>query len=153
VLTFELTVTDPFGLEDTDSTTVTISVTLPELTILKSGSAEAMAGELITYTLVITNRGSVAASSLVITDALPSGASFVSASDDGSFVGDLVSWTVLSLGPGESLIRTFAVTATETITNARYGVSSAEGVSAEGKVAVVTEVKRAYRLYLALVTR
>jgi hypothetical protein len=45
-------------------------------------------------------------------------------------VGDLVSWMVPSLDPGDSLIRTFIITATETITNAYYRVSSVEGASA-----------------------
>ena len=112
-----------------------------------------MIGDLITYTLVTTNSAPIAASYLVITDALPTGANFIKASNNGLRVGNLVSWTVPSLGPGDSLIRTFTITAAETITNAYYRVSSVEGVSAEGQVAVVTKVKRVHGVYLPIVVR
>lgn len=146
-LTFTLTVTDPFGLSDVDRTNVTVA--LPQLAVAKSGPDEVVVGDLITYALVITNSAPVAASSLIITDALPTGATFVKASDEGVRAGDLVSWTVQGLEPGHRLIRTFSVTATETITNSHYRVSSEEGVSATGRVAVVTRVR--YRIYLPIV--
>jgi uncharacterized repeat protein (TIGR01451 family) len=148
LLTFELTVTDPFG-SDTDTTAVRVA--LPELAISKSGPAQVEAGDPILYTLVIKNNGFITASSLVIIDALPTGASFVEASHSGVLNGSLVSWTVPSLGPGAALSLTFTVTAAESVTNADYRVSCAEGVSAVGQVAVVTTVRRTYMLYLPVV--
>ena len=149
VLAFALTVTDTFGLTDSDTTGV--SVTLPELTISKSGPSAVVPDGPVTYTLMITNSAPVAASSLTITDTVPIGASFATASDGGTLVAGVVSWTVPSLGPGDWLSRTFTVYATETITNSIYGVSCAEGITATGSVSVVTRFMR--MIYLPVVFR
>ena len=149
MLTFSLTVTDPFGLTDTDTTGV--GVALPELSISKSGPSAVKAGTPVTYTLTITNSAPVAATSLVITDALPIGATFVTASDGGTLDAGIVSWTVPSLGPTDWLSRTFTVTATATITNSVYGISCDEGIAASGSVSVVTSFMRT--LYLPLILR
>lgn len=151
VLTFRLTVTDAFGLSDDDTTTVTVA--LPDLTIAKSGPDEVDAGEPITYTLVVTNSGPVVASFLVITDALPAGASLIGASDGGERVDGVISWVVPSLGALDWLTRTFTVTATETLTNASYAVACAEGVSGVGSVSVVTKVVSERKVYLPLVLK
>ncbi|MEA3342491.1 MAG: right-handed parallel beta-helix repeat-containing protein, partial [Chloroflexota bacterium] len=151
VYTFTLAVSDTYDLSDSDTTAVT--VTLPVIAIAKSGPDEVEVGEPITYTLIVTNSGSLAASSLVITDALPTGASFIAASDGGLLVGDVVSWTATSLGMMDRLTRTFTVTATETITNSDYRASCGEGVSAVGTVSVVTEVSSERKIYLPLVLR
>ncbi|NIV39503.1 MAG: DUF11 domain-containing protein, partial [Anaerolineae bacterium] len=82
MLTFDLTVTDIFGLTDSDTTGVGIA--MPELSISKSGPSAVKAGTPVTYTLTITNSAPVAATSIVITDALPIGATFVTASDGGT---------------------------------------------------------------------
>ncbi len=55
-----------------------------------------------------------------------------------------------SLAAGEWLQVQFAVTATQTITNADYRVSCAEGVSADGAQAVVTSFGNKIYLPLAL---
>jgi uncharacterized repeat protein (TIGR01451 family) len=149
VYTFSLTVTDPFGADDDDTTTVTI--TLPDLTITKSGPSAVEPGELITYTLVVTNNGTAAATSLVITDALPSGATFVAASDGGSLMGNTVFWSVPSLDAGGVVTLTLTITAPETVTNDDYRVSCAQGSSAIGTIAITTNVTD--NIYLPLVTR
>jgi chitinase len=149
VYSFTLTVTDTFGADDDDTTTVTI--TLPDLTIAKSGPVVVAPGNPITYTLVVANNGSAAATSLVITDTLPSGASYVAASDSGSLNGNTVSWTVPTLEAGQALTRTLTVTATAAITNDDYGVTCAEGFSAMGIVSVTTEA--VYKVYVPLVMR
>jgi uncharacterized repeat protein (TIGR01451 family) len=146
---FALTITDTYGLADSDTTTVTIS--LPDLSIAKSGPGEVEPGELITYTLVVANNGSAAATTLVITDVLPSGATFVAASDGGSLVGGTVTWAVPNLEAGQVVTRTFTVTARATITNSEYGVTCAEGIGATGSTPVTTEVK--YKVFLPLVVR
>jgi uncharacterized repeat protein (TIGR01451 family) len=153
VLTFSLTVTDTLGAASSDTTAVVVTIIPPALTLAKSGPAQARAGEFITYTLVVSNSAAVGASSLVITDALPAGATFVSASSGGLRVSNVVSWTVSGLGPMEQLMRTFAVTATATITNAHYRVSCAEGISVTGNVSVVTQANGGHPVYLPLVIR
>ncbi len=100
------------------------------------------AGEPITYTLTVTNSGSLAATNLVITDALPAGARYVDA-EPGTLVppGEIVRWEVPSLaGGGGTVTVQFVVTATATLVNADYRVSADGGVSAVGAVPVVTAV-------------
>jgi uncharacterized repeat protein (TIGR01451 family) len=129
---------------------------LPALSIAKSGPSEAEVGESITYAVAVTNTGSAVASSLVITDVLPPGAAFISASDGGAQTDGMVSWSASSLPEMGSLTRTFTVSATQTITNHDYGVSCAEGVSALGSVIVVTEIGgegTEYKAYLPLIAR
>jgi uncharacterized repeat protein (TIGR01451 family) len=146
---FSLTVTDTFGVTDSDVTEISFAV--PELSITKSGPSAVMAGELITYTLVITNSAPLAASSLLITDAIPVGATFISASHGGTVTDGIVTWMVPSLGPTDSLSRTFTVTATETITNSIYGVSCTEGITATGRSPVTT--RNMYTIYLPVIFR
>jgi uncharacterized repeat protein (TIGR01451 family) len=107
------------------------------LSIYKTGPAMVDPGELITYTLSVTNSGTFTASTIVITDVLPSGAHYVSG---GTLMPeDVVSWTVGSLARGGAHVQVqFIVTATETIINNAYGVTCAEGVSAQGTKDVVT---------------
>jgi uncharacterized repeat protein (TIGR01451 family) len=121
------------------------------LSIHKTGLATADPGEPITYTLTITNSGTYTATGLVITDVLPAGAHYVSG---GALMpGDVISWTVASLpGSGASVQVQFVVTATETITNALYGVTCAEDVSAVGIEPVVTVIQE-WTIYLPLVVR
>jgi uncharacterized repeat protein (TIGR01451 family) len=110
----------------------------PLLTINKSGPTTATPGSLITYTLTITNNGSLTATNLVITDVIPPGTSYVSG---GTKVGNVVSWTIPSLATNGGITRTtFVVTATQTITNSDYGVRAEGGYNAQGSSSVVTLV-------------
>ena len=106
----------------------------PLLTIGKGGPATATLGDLITYTLTVSNSGGLA-SNLVITDAVPLNAHYVSG---GQLVGSVISWTVPSLNPSDSLTRTFTVSTTQSITNHDYRVSAAGNYSATGQIDVVT---------------
>lgn len=77
----------------------------------------------------------VTLNSLVITDAVPLGATYIGG---GTLVGDVVSWTVGSLAPGQTITRQFVVTATTTITNSDFRVTAVEGYTTIGVLPVVT---------------
>lgn len=101
----------------------------PELTISKAVSpVTATQTSLITYTLTITNRGAVTATNLLITDALPIGATYISG---GSLVSDTIRWTVDSISAGQTTQVAMVVTASETITNVAYGVAAEGGSTAQ----------------------
>jgi uncharacterized repeat protein (TIGR01451 family) len=106
-----------------------------DLLINKSGPVTATARDLITYTLTVTNSGSLAANDIVITDAIPIGANYAGG---GAQVGDVVSWTFPGLAAGNSTAVQLVVTATQTITNSNYRVSAGGGYSATGTTRVVT---------------
>jgi len=114
---------------------VAVVTSAPNLSIIKSAPSLAMTGSRITYTLVISNSGDAAASSLIITDAVPAGANYVSG---GTLGGGVVQWTIASLAANSSTTVQFVVSATQTITNSVYGVSANGGYSAVGVVPIVT---------------
>jgi len=107
------------------------------LKVAKSGPAWVNEGTPIAYTLRVTNSGLITAYNVLLTDTLPSGAFFVSASDDGSKAGGVVSWPIFDLLPsGGAVVRTFTVTASDTITNDDY-VATPQGLpGVKGLVAV-----------------
>lgn len=110
----------------------------PFLSISKSAPVTAMPDDLITYTLAVTNSGDLTAANLVITDAIPAGATYVSG---GMKVGNIVSWTLPSLAANGGVTHTsFVVTATQMITNSDYGVQADGGYRGQGNEAVVTVV-------------
>ncbi len=138
----------PFGVKPdlgADELAVTLSVG-------KVGPVAALTGDPITYTLTITNSGAISASGIVITDALPNGAHYISG---GTLMpGGVVSWTVSSLAANDDVQMQFVVTATQTIINSDYHVSCVEGVSATGSKPVVTVVTDiGYNIYLPLILR
>src|SRR4029077_13630356 len=78
------------------------------------------------YTLVVTNNGPSSATNVVVSDDLPAGVTFVTASNGGTQSGGIVTWpTVASVGNGSSVIRTVTVTAPATGTLVNVGLESA----------------------------
>jgi RHS repeat-associated protein/uncharacterized repeat protein (TIGR01451 family) len=108
----------------TATTAVTIVAPI-ELQIGKDAPSAASSGDLVTYTLAITNAGQDWATHLVVTDVIPAGASYVSG---GARAADLVSWTLSSLAGGASTQVHLVLLAMETITNSEYGVTAAGGM-------------------------
>jgi uncharacterized repeat protein (TIGR01451 family) len=105
------------------------------LSISKKGPALVARGDVLTYTLTVTNTGSLTATNLVISDTLPAGTRY---GGGGTLLDGVVYWRVASLAPNDSVSVRFRVTATQTITNDTYEVS-ADGLKAvSGQVSIVT---------------
>lgn len=119
----------------------------PLLSIIKLESADPVpAGGRITYTLSYRNDGAGAATDVVITDPLPSGTTFDSASHGGYYDPTLpaVVWNLGTLEASESgwvtmtVIAPNAITAPTLITNANYTIDSAETEPVTGNPVTTT---------------
>ncbi len=126
------------GYEATGDVPVVTVIDNPALIIAKSGPALVRQGEPITYTLVVTNVGTAPATGLLITDAVPSGATYLRG---GALNGGEVSWSVPALGAGAHVAVRFAVVAANTIVNAGYGAVADGGVVAPPGNPVTTAVQ------------
>ncbi|HET6443348.1 MAG TPA: hypothetical protein VFI27_02110 [candidate division Zixibacteria bacterium] len=121
----------------------------PVLKITKSASPDPVpAYSDLKYTIHVFNLGQVA-SGLVITDTIPDGSTYVadSATGGGELVGEELFWYVPLLLPGENQVVAFTVNigGGSVVVNDKYGVRSAEGISAQG-VPVVTQIFGGYRI-------
>jgi uncharacterized repeat protein (TIGR01451 family) len=81
-----------------------------DLSLTKSDSPNTVnAGEDVTYTLDVANAGPSTATGVTISDPMPAGTSFVSASGGGTLSGGTVTWSVGTLASGASASRTLVV--------------------------------------------
>jgi len=89
---------------------------------------------------------------LIITDAVPTGASYVpnSITGGGLLVDDILVWQTPRLQPGEDSYYSFLVEVGKgsVVINDRYGVISAEGVSATGDPVVTAIIGGLQNIYL-----
>jgi len=99
------------------------------LSLTKSASDSVVTnGDVLTYTLVAKNSGTLTATNVLITDTVPNNTAYVpgSASNGGTAGGGIITWnTGLSLTQNSMLTRTFAVTVTGGTTIANIGYVSA----------------------------
>jgi uncharacterized repeat protein (TIGR01451 family) len=91
-------------------TTVTNSA-LPQadVAVFKTGPASGVAGSNLTYTVTVTNSGPSTATNVVVSDLLPAGFTFVSATPSSTVSNNLVSWPAISLA--KNAVSNFTVTA------------------------------------------
>lgn len=148
-------ITHPNLLNEVVIQSVAYITDLPVLRITKTASPDPVRiGNDLFYAITVENLGQQA-SGLVVTDSIPVNTIYVdgSASGGGQLVGNQVRWTLPLLRAGETRTLTFRVTVLSglSVTNASYGVTSAEGVSALGDP-VVTAV-RLSRQYLPFIAR
>ena len=84
-----------------------------DLYVLKTQNlARAIVGQQITYTITGGNAGGRSATGVTVSDTLPPGVSFVSASAGGHLTGGRVVWKIGTLEPGQTFVRTVTVTVT-----------------------------------------
>jgi uncharacterized repeat protein (TIGR01451 family) len=91
-----------------------------------------------TYTITVTNAGPDLAADVVVTDTLPAGVTFVSASSGGTYGNGAVTWPVGAIASGGSSIMTVAVLAEQPglITNTAVASSVTPAASASVNTAV-----------------
>jgi len=109
---------------------------MPDFQITKTGPSTALARAEITYTLTITNVGGLAAG-VLITDRIPADAIWIRG---GVLSNGIVTWNIGDLTHTANVIRTFVVTATQTITNSDYAASATGGYRTAGTQSVVTVI-------------
>jgi len=80
----------------------TVKVLIPKLAMTISGPAKRYTGRIAPYEITITNQGDGPAQNLVVTEILPPGGTYVSATDGGVFTNGMVVWTLGTLAPGAS---------------------------------------------------
>jgi uncharacterized repeat protein (TIGR01451 family) len=112
-------------------------VYLEVLTITKSARPSVMSGDAVTYTLTVTNVGDADLTGVTISDTLPTGAHHLSG---GTLVGGDVVWSGLAISVDQSIQVSFAVTATDAISNHIYTASYAGYVPAQGGEPIVTVI-------------
>ena len=108
----------PNGDNVSDTTSSPVGVHAPAISVVKSASAaSATTGQAITFTVNVTNTGDSINGTLLnltvsITDRLPSGVAFLSASVNATNTsGNVISWAnITTLAPGDSYVLRYSVT-------------------------------------------
>jgi len=136
----------PANNQATLTTTVNL---LADLSIGQAGPSSGYAGSNLVYTLNFTNRGPSTASGVTITDVLPAGAAFISASNPlGTFsqTNGIVTCNISSLASNATGTITITVrpTAAGTVTNSASITSTADEITpANNSASLVTTVTAA----------
>lgn len=139
--------------EDNQAITYGPPIRLPDLSINKTVEGTAVPGETITYTLVYSNVGCVAAQDVLVIDRLPAQVIFVSASVPPDALEDnTVIWrdAILDSGPGQSVtislvarVKDEILTGTMLTNTASITTASVENSPANNVSSITTTVKRA----------
>jgi uncharacterized repeat protein (TIGR01451 family) len=98
------------------------------LTISKAAPATVASGANLTYTITYGNTGTADATSVVISDTVPAGTTFVSATNGGTLGSGVVTWTIGTVAAGatgQTVSFTVNVTASSgTVTNGTYQIQA-----------------------------
>ncbi len=105
-VTVTTTTPDPNPANDTATTAIPLAPAA-DLSIVKTGPATVIAGQLMTYTLLITNAGPSDALNAVVSDTLPAGVSLVSAtvgSGSGACIGTSCVFPTIPAGTNATVV-------------------------------------------------
>ena len=102
---------DPNSTNNMTPPVITTVTPVADVGLGKMGPASVLAASNLVYTISVTNFGPSSASSVVVTDTLPLGVTFVSASGGGVNNSGVVSWTLGTLANGQVSNLTVTVTA------------------------------------------
>ena len=134
---------DPNLLNNT-SAAVTAVTPLADVAIFMNGPANVFAASNLTYVISVTNFGPSSATSVTVTDTLPAGVSFVSASGNGVVNAGVVSWNfgMLTSGQVSNLTLIVNVPASGKLTNMAWVSSLTSDPNPVNKVSapVVTAI-------------
>ncbi|MDD5026269.1 MAG: hypothetical protein PHH13_02715, partial [Candidatus Peribacteraceae bacterium] len=132
---------DPNAANNTSQTVVThVQCQNPTFTITKSdGKTTAQQGEILTYTITVTNTSQIAATNATVTDTLPAHVLFLSASDGGSHSSGVVTWTGLSIAAGASKTLTLTAQVNVTAPNGTILTNTAAIAAASGQDTTVVQ--------------
>ncbi|HUU82159.1 MAG TPA: DUF11 domain-containing protein [Phycisphaerae bacterium] len=117
----------------------TTVVSQPVLEVTKTGPEIRYIGRTAEYTITVTNTGDAPAVQTVLTDDIPAGTQFLSASDGGSAAGGGVSWNLGTLEPGASRKVTMSLKPMQPGT--MRNTALARAICAEGSASTQMEVK------------
>lgn len=107
-----------------------VSIVDSRLAITKTGPANQFVFATAVYQITVRNEGDTTLSNVVVTDNVPRGAEVVSA-PGGQIGRGVVTWTIPSLAPGQSVTEEISLTANEPVTTTNQAVVAA--VSATGR--------------------
>jgi uncharacterized repeat protein (TIGR01451 family) len=91
----------------------TVNLVQAALLLRKTGPREALIGYELDHRLEVVNLGQGPATNVLLTDVLPAGLDFISASDGGAYDGDKrrCEWSLGTLGPGQTRAVTISIRA------------------------------------------
>ena len=132
----------------TNSATATVSITIgspviADLAVFKTGPTNGVAGSNLVYSITVTNLGTGSATNVLVSDQLPTGFTFVSATPTNiSVISNVVSWSVFKLAPNAKT--NFTVTAFSleggTFTNIAFATSDAVDPNPTNNNGSLTEI-------------
>ena len=111
----------------------------PELQVTKTGPAMRFVNRKFEWEITVTNTGDIAATNTVLTDTLPNGAEFVSATEGGQASGNRVTWNLGTLAAGDS--RRVTVTVIPRQRAMLENLANATANCAEDSATAMTEIK------------
>ena len=120
------------------SATAKTVVRVPMLMLTKTAPKTRFVGRPVRYTITVANKGDAPAKNTVLTDALPAGTQFVSASNGGKMAAGKVTWQLGTLQPKDSATVSVTVRATRQgqIRNAATATAYCAKVSGEAMTMV-----------------
>jgi uncharacterized repeat protein (TIGR01451 family) len=130
IYTWTVRAFDAVGNASAYAPALTLAVDRPGLAVFKQATpANPVRGLSLTYAITIANSGQVPATNVVVTDALPTNANYISGGN--LFDGSTITWTNITVGPQSSAQVTFVVsTCQASLANTSYRVvTSTEGIS------------------------
>jgi virginiamycin B lyase len=136
--------TDPTPADN--SLTLPTTVVVPDLALSGDAPTSVTLGQNVTYTLTVANNGAGTANGATLTDTLPAGVTFVSATGGVTPVNDVLTFALGSLAAGASTSVTIVVTPTAagTLSNrATITASQTDPTPADNSVARTTTVTAA----------